>query len=87
MKKECKKCGKCCRFMAIWFYKKPNKEYIRWANLHKKVEIIKENNGWQLRFESKCSKLKNNRCSIYKNRPKLCKEYKCWEKEFPSPKE
>ncbi len=86
MKKEkCKKCGKCCRYMAFWLSKKPSKDIIRWVNLHKGAKVIKEGKYWTYRFYLKCSKLKNNRCSIYKQRPDLCKEYKCWEAGFPKP--
>jgi len=84
--KVCKKCGKCCRVMFIWLAGKPkDKDWVRWANLHKGIKIIKNREDWAMRIEARCSKLKNNRCSIYKNRPKLCKDYKCWDSDFLSP--
>ena len=84
-KRYCKKCGKCCRLIDLWLSKKPPKDWHRWVNLHEKARIIREGKDWYLRLELKCSKLKNNRCSIYNNRPKLCKEYNCWKKGFPKP--
>jgi len=83
---KCKRCGKCCRIMDFPFPPgKPSKDFIRWAKFHEKTKIVKQRDGYWIRFELKCSKLKNGRCSIYKNRPELCKEYSCSEKGFPKP--
>lgn len=83
MKKECLKCGaKCCKVFYLpprfLVQKEIDKEFVEWFNYHEKATIIKWKGEYWMRFELKCEKLKNNRCSIYKNRPEeTCKEFDC----------
>jgi len=80
---KCKKCGRCCRamFLQIGNEKlrktKSRRDYFRWIDLHEKAKIVKIKGLYYLRLELKCTKLKNNKCSIYKNRPQLCRDFSC----------
>lgn len=79
---KCKKCGRCCKVMYLWLGGKPEADYRRWINLHEKIKVVKRGRDYGVRIELKCTKLKNNSCTIYKNRPDICKEYSC--KEMPN---
>ena len=83
---KCKQCSACCRYLLIWFgIKKPGSDYMRWINYHEGVKVVKRGDFYAIRIDSKCSKLKGNQCSIYKRRPKMCKEYNCWSGDYPKP--
>ncbi len=81
---KCKNCsGDCCKLMYIQINKeKSEKDYIRWVNLHENIQVVKRKGYWYMKIDLKCSKLKNGKCSIYKDRPKLCKEYDCTDPNF-----
>lgn len=52
-------------------------DHKRWAELHKGVSIIKRDGISFMRVDTECSKLVDGKCSIYKDRPNVCKEYFC----------
>lgn len=78
---KCKVCGGCCKNMFIWIGKDCDKDYLRWIRLHG-IKVKKIDGYYAMQLKIKCQKLKNNRCSIYKNRPKLCREYSCHDSEM-----
>jgi len=82
--KKCQKCGaKCCQEMFFWLEKwQDAKDWRRWAKFHENVEVGIKDGGFFVKVKVKCRKLKNDRCSIYKKRPQLCREYDCRKKEF-----
>jgi Fe-S-cluster containining protein len=65
----CELCGgACCKSFAL------SKSILsgdasRWLSLHGKDEST------HIRFEIQCKALKDNRCSIYSERPGVCKSY------------
>lgn len=79
--KSCEGCdGKCCRYVAMEIDTPETLEdfeNIKWYVCHKNVYVYVEEDGtWNIEFESRCKFLdENNLCSIYKNRPKICREY------------
>ncbi len=88
-KKEdpCLKCkGICCRYVALPIDNPESKDDfddIRWYIAHKGVWVFVEDEDWYVCFNAKCEFLdKNNRCSIYETRPKICRGYKTDECEF-----
>jgi len=89
MKKECKKCGKCCKYILLWLPHDATKDYIRWIGYHKGMRIVTFRSGINkgfkaIRIDSRCEKLtKDNKCSIYKNRPTECRNYDCWSGLYP----
>lgn len=68
----CNKCGECCKSMRFQLF---DADHYRWAELHG-VTIV-EDDGFWVEFPIKCKKLKNNRCTIYEDRPEMCKEFSC----------
>jgi len=74
MNKACKICkGACCESMLIDFGKIPD-DAKRWLSLHIECETM--DNGTEAhRIRKPCSKLQAGKCSIYEDRPQLCKDY------------
>jgi Fe-S-cluster containining protein len=54
-------------------------DHARWAKLHGVKVVKKWGTKWAY-FPIPCTKLKDNKCSIYKRRPELCKLYECGKK-------
>jgi Fe-S-cluster containining protein len=85
----CNHCvGKCCRYFSLpidtpttW----DDYDSIRWYLAHGGTLVYVEDETWYLVVMSRCKYLaKDNRCGIYLNRPKICKEYTTNECEFDS---
>jgi len=75
----CQGCGMCCRYItteipvpASW----KQIERIKWYLLHNTFVFISEDEKWNLEIPIPCS-AQNERgeCTIYENRPDVCKEY------------
>lgn len=75
----CKNCDDCCRYIALEIDKpttKAEKENIIWFLLHENISVyIGHDNSWYIEFKTPCKKLLSKRCSIYKNRPRMCRDY------------
>ncbi|MFO0982534.1 MAG: YkgJ family cysteine cluster protein [Planctomycetota bacterium] len=78
------KCGSCtalcCRYFALEI-DKPTSERdfddLRWYLLHEKVSIFVDDGTWFLNIEQQCKALgPDNLCTIYEQRPSICREYK-----------
>jgi Fe-S-cluster containining protein len=79
--KDCSKCSKCCE--AIYLpYPEDSEDIKRWIKYHD-IEFVKNSKGTFIKIHNKCSKLKDGKCSIYEDRPEICKIFNCEEfKEF-----
>ena len=80
MKIPCKRCGMCCRHIAIEIDKpktKEDRDAIEWYLLHENVKVFIDHDGdWFVEFATKCKALSNgNHCKVYKNRPGICQDY------------
>jgi Fe-S-cluster containining protein len=72
--------GKCCRYFSLpietpttW----DDYDSIRWYLAHGRTIVYVEKGTWYLLVMSRCQYLtSDNRCGIYYNRPKICREYK-----------
>ncbi len=101
---SCQQCGaKCCRYFCFQIDtpdEYPEFENIRWYLCHEGVTVhIDEDGDWFMQVENICKHLdKNNQCSIYEDRPLICRSYshdECeetggeymYEKEFKTPAE
>ena len=75
----CKKCGVCCKHVALEIDKPTNKEDyndILWYLLHEDVSVYIEDGEWHIEFTSKCKALgDDNKCNFYEDRPKICRSY------------
>ena len=69
----------CCRYYAFSIDKPKTKrdfEDIRWFMMHEDTIVFVEEGDWYVQVNRKCKALMpDNRCSIYENRPAICREY------------
>ena len=75
---ECK--GACCREVSVEMDAPKTIEdwdLIRWMVAHDNIAVFMDHKGdWLVEFKTKCSKLDTeDRCTIYKVRPKVCNDY------------
>jgi Fe-S-cluster containining protein len=72
--------GKCCRYFSLpietpttW----DDYDAIRWYLAHGRTLIYVEKGQWYLLVMTRCRYLTpDDRCGIYLNRPRICREYK-----------
>lgn len=69
-------CGDCCKFMLIPIGDEPS-DFTRWAELHENIKLTEWRGLICVELPFKCTKLKNNKCTIYDKRPDICKQFKC----------
>jgi Fe-S-cluster containining protein len=80
--------GKCCRYFTVpldppttW----DDFDAIRWYLAHEQTLVYVEKNGWYILVMTRCGYLMpDNRCRIYLNRPKVCRNYTTDECEYDS---
>jgi uncharacterized protein len=76
----CRYCtAKCCRYFALPI-EEPTSwkefDYLRWFMMHGRVAVFVEEKSWYLMVVADCQHLlPDNRCAIYEQRPKICREY------------
>ncbi len=81
--------GKCCRYFSLpidlpttW----DDFDSIRWYLAHGQTLIYVVKEQWYLLVMTKCQYLgEGNRCGIYFNRPKICRDYSTAECEYEEP--
>ncbi len=81
--------GRCCRYFCLpidtpesW----DDYDSIRWYLAHGQTLVYVEKETWYLLVFSNCRYLQpDNRCGIYLNRPKICRDYSTDECEYDSP--
>ncbi len=76
----CIKCHGCCMYVTVPLDPPDNEESIQmyiWYLYHRNIEIyLDHNDQWQILMKTPCKHLlPTGYCSIYENRPKICKEY------------
>jgi len=76
----CDRCtALCCRYFALEIDEPDTAEDyddIRWYLAHENVHIFIEDDEWYLSVQTRCQHLQDdNRCGIYEDRPKICREY------------
>jgi Fe-S-cluster containining protein len=80
--------GKCCRYFSLPIDTPSNWDdfdSIRWYLAHAQTKVYVEKKTWYLLVTTRCQYLtKDNRCGIYLNRPKICREYSSDECEYDS---
>ncbi len=79
--------GKCCRYFALPIPRAPTTwddfDEIRWYLAHGQTMIYVEEGTWYLLVMTRCTYLApDNRCGIYHDRPKICREYSAEDCEF-----
>ncbi|OGT20342.1 MAG: hypothetical protein A2V90_05850 [Gammaproteobacteria bacterium RBG_16_57_12] len=90
------KCGfctnsKCCTYITEQLATPRSKhdfDHMLWQISHENVQIYKDEDGWFLLVNNRCSHLSpEGRCNIYFSRPQVCREYKNDYCEFDEPAE
>lgn len=75
----CINCGGCCNHVAIELDKPESFDEfteIIWYLMHKNIVVgIDHEDEWYIEFKTDCKARKNGKCSIYKLRPQICREY------------
>ncbi len=76
----CDRCSAlCCRYFALGIDEPETPEEfddVRWYLAHENVHVFVEDGDWYLAVQTKCQYLQDdNRCGIYEDRPKICREY------------
>ncbi len=83
----CNHCsGKCCRYFTVelsppdgW----DDYDAIRWYLAHGRTLVYVEKGTWYLVVMTRCKYLsKDDRCQIYLNRPKICRDYTTADCEY-----
>jgi Fe-S-cluster containining protein len=81
--------GKCCRYFSLpidaptgW----DDYDAIRWYLAHGQTVVYVHEEQWYLLVMTECQYLlADNRCGIYLNRPKICREYTTEDCEYDAP--
>jgi Fe-S-cluster containining protein len=90
------KCGLCTSSICCTYVtqhidaprSKHDFEHLLWQVSHENVKAYKDEDGWFLLFETRCSHLtQQGLCGIYEHRPKICREYANDYCEFDAPAE
>ena len=77
---KCTRCGTCCTTVGVEIETPETEEDfedIKWYLYHKGLTVYIDRDGdWNVEIHTKCKHLKkNNTCSMYDNRPSVCKDY------------
>jgi len=90
------KCGmctnsKCCTYITEQLETPRSKhdfDHLLWQVSHENVEIYKDEDGWFLLVDARCTHLqRDGRCGIYDRRPQVCREYSNDYCEYDAPAE
>ncbi|KAF0190731.1 MAG: hypothetical protein FD165_2519 [Gammaproteobacteria bacterium] len=90
------KCGyctnsKCCTYITETLATpraKSDFDHLLWQVSHDNVSIYKDEDGWTLLVEGRCTHLQpGGRCGIYETRPEICREHSNDYCEYDAPAE
>ena len=75
----CSQCAACCHNVSVEVDEADSWDEIeeyRWLLMHEGVSLYIDDNKWYVEYDCKCKSLApDGTCSIYKTRPKTCREY------------
>jgi hypothetical protein len=79
-KNDCQPCkARCCRYVSLEIDTPEDEQdfdNIKWYVIHKNISVYTSEGKWYLMVKSKCEYLaKDNKCSIYRQRPQICREH------------
>ncbi|MCP4589549.1 MAG: YkgJ family cysteine cluster protein [bacterium] len=76
----------CCHYVALPIDHPDTPrdfEDIRWYLMHENITVFVEDGDWYIQFATRCRSLEaDNRCSLYKTRPHICREYKAGDCDY-----
>lgn len=73
---NCKKCGGCCKTLILPLGITVDDDSQKWLEYHG-IKVIRGNPISYIEIDAVCSNLKDNQCSIYEQRPQVCRDYLC----------
>lgn len=83
--------SKCCIYVTNQIDAPRSKhdfDHLLWQVSHENVNLYKDDDGWFLLVEAKCSHLlPRGRCGIYETRPEVCRAHSNDYCEYDSPAE
>lgn len=69
----CERCGgQCCKVIKIFIGKEIDADVAEWLDMHGEYT-----EGYII-LPAPCKHLVDGKCGIYKNRPKICRDYKVY---------
>jgi uncharacterized protein len=78
--------GKCCRYLALPIEEPTTWEDfddLRWYLAHGNISVFVDGGTWYLTVFSTCNHLlPDNRCGIYEDRPRICRDYSTDDCEY-----
>lgn len=77
---SCLQCAKCCTYVAIGINAPTTPKLateVLWHLYHQGVSVCRDEAGeWYVQIEARCRNLgEGNLCSVYLNRPHICRAY------------
>jgi Fe-S-cluster containining protein len=77
---SCLQCARCCTYVAVGINPPTTPRRateIIWHLYHQGVSVCRDEAGeWYVQFEARCKNLgEGNLCSVYLNRPHICRAY------------
>ena len=77
---SCLQCAKCCTYVAIGINAPTTPKLateVLWHLYHQGVSVCRDEAGeWYVQLEARCRNLgEGNLCSVYLNRPHICRAY------------
>lgn len=80
--------ARCCRYITIHIDAprlKADFDEISWFLAHENISVYVQGRRWHVEVRNRCKHLdSNNLCTIYENRPLVCRDYDSDECEYPS---
>ncbi len=73
---DCTNCSDCCKDITLPLGMVFDKDDIRWIEYHG-LKVTEKNGKQWVKIPNQCEKLKDNKCSIYKDRPEQCQIFVC----------
>jgi Fe-S-cluster containining protein len=71
-----KDCANCCKDIILPLGIIFDQDDIRWIEYHNLEVVEKDGKQW-VKINQPCSKLRDNKCSIYETRPENCQIFLC----------
>lgn len=75
----CRDCGMCCKYITVIINPPATKkelDRIIWYLLHESTVFVEDDGTWKVNLNRKCNaQNEKGECTIYEDRPNLCKEY------------
>ena len=76
----CMQCARCCKVTLRQPYNKDKMQYLKAMFEHTPRVEVKRESTKNIGVVNWCSQLQTDlTCGIYKNRPKICQEYNCFD--------